>query len=63
MPASELLQDAVRAEVHRHELLEESDRYLVELVEQVGEPSAKAIARAEALSLRIRREKPASAAG
>lgn len=56
LPASELLQDAVRAELRRHELLEETDRYIAELIEDVGEPSTKAIARAEALSRRIRRE-------
>ena len=54
LPASELLQDAVRAELRRHELLEETDRYLAEVIEHVGQPSAKALARAEALSRRIR---------
>lgn len=56
LPASELLQEAVRAELHREALLEETDRYIAELIEDVGEPSAKAIARAEALSRRVRRE-------
>jgi len=56
LPASELLQDAVRAELRRQELLEETDRYVAELIGDVGEPSAKAVARAEALSRRIRRE-------
>lgn len=56
MPASELLQDAIRAEVRRLALLEETDRYLEELVVKVGEPSAESLARAEALSRRIRRE-------
>lgn len=60
LPASELLQSAVRAELRRQELLDEADRYLAELIDEVGEPSAKAIARAEALSRRIRREQPAS---
>jgi post-segregation antitoxin (ccd killing protein) len=54
LPASELLQDAVRAEVRRQELLEETDRYLAELIEAVGEPSPRALARADALSRRIR---------
>ena len=61
LPASELLQDAVRAEVRRQELLEETHRYVAELIEDVGEPSAKALAHAEALSRRIRRQAPASA--
>ncbi len=61
LPASELLQDAVRAELRRQTLLEETDRYLAELIEEVGEPSAEAIARAEALSRRIRRVDSTSA--
>lgn len=55
LPASELLQDAIRAELRRQALLEETDRYLAELIEEVGEPSAEAIARAEALLRRIQR--------
>lgn len=60
LPASELLQSAVRAELRRQELLVETDRYLAELIDEVGEPSAKAIARAEALSRRIRDQQLAS---
>ena len=56
LPASELLQSAVRDELRRQQLREEADRYIAELIDEVGEPSAKAIARAEALSRRIRRE-------
>jgi post-segregation antitoxin (ccd killing protein) len=37
LPASELLQGAVRAELRRQEPLEETNRYLSELVDQVGE--------------------------
>ena len=55
LPASELLQDAVRAELHRQELLEETDRYLEDLVKKVGEPTPAAVARAEALSRRVRK--------
>lgn len=62
LPASELLQEAVRGELHRQALLEETERYIAELIQDVGEPSAKALARAEALSRRIRREEPSSAA-
>jgi post-segregation antitoxin (ccd killing protein) len=54
LPASELLQGAVRAELRRRELLDETSRYLAELVDEVGEPSKAAIARAESLSLGIR---------
>lgn len=63
LSASELLQEAVRTELHREALLEETDRYIAELIEDVGEPSPKSIARAESLSRRIRREEPTSAAG
>lgn len=61
LPASELLQRAVRAELRRQELLEEADRYIAELIAAVGPPSAKAIAGAEELSRDIRRQGPASA--
>jgi hypothetical protein len=63
LAASELLQEAVRAELRRQELLEETDRYLEELVQKVGEPSPRAIARAEALSRRIRRDGTRARAG
>ena len=53
-PASKLLQEAIRAEMHRQALLEETDRYLAELLDEVGEPSAEAWAQAEALVSRIR---------
>ena len=56
LPASELLQEAVRAELRRQALLEETDRYIGELIEEVGQPSPKALARAEALSKEIRGE-------
>jgi post-segregation antitoxin (ccd killing protein) len=54
LAASELLQEAVRSELRRRELLSETERYLDELVTEVGEPSATAVARAETLSRRIR---------
>ena len=53
LPASELLQEAVRAELRRQELLEETDTYLAELVAEVGEPSPRQMARAEAVARRI----------
>jgi post-segregation antitoxin (ccd killing protein) len=53
LPASELLQTAVRAEVRRLDLLEAGDRYLAELVAQVGAPSATERARARAVAARI----------
>ena len=53
LPASELLQDAVRAEVRRLELLAEGDKYLAELVAQVGKPTARQLARARAVAQQI----------
>jgi post-segregation antitoxin (ccd killing protein) len=53
LPASELLQEAVRAEVRRQDLLRETDAYLAELVAEVGEPSQQERARADAIARRI----------
>lgn len=55
LPASELLQKAVRAELRRLDLLEEGDRYLRELVAQVGEPTIRERDRARAVAERIGR--------
>jgi post-segregation antitoxin (ccd killing protein) len=38
LPASELLQKAVRAELRRQDLLAETDRYVADLLEEVGPP-------------------------
>jgi post-segregation antitoxin (ccd killing protein) len=54
LPASELLQEAVEAELRRQQLNEEADRYLAELMVEVGEPSARERARATAIARRIR---------
>lgn len=53
LPASELLQEAVRAEVRRQDLLGEADAYLAELVAEVGEPSPREHARADEVARRI----------
>ncbi len=53
LPASELLQGAVRTELRRRALLEETDRYLSELVDEVGEPSPASVGRAERLVQRV----------
>ena len=53
LPASELLQNAVRAEVRRRELLAKGDRYVAELVAQVGEPTARQLRRASAITRQI----------
>jgi post-segregation antitoxin (ccd killing protein) len=53
LPASELLQRAVRAEVHRQDLLDQTDTYLAGLIEEVGQPSQQDRARAQAIARRI----------
>jgi post-segregation antitoxin (ccd killing protein) len=53
LPASELLQKAVRAEIRRQDLLAETDRYLSGLTSQVGQPSAAERTRARAVAGRI----------
>lgn len=62
LPASELLQKAVRAELRRRDLLAETDRYLAELEAEVGAPSAAELARARAAVRRVTRV-PARKAG
>jgi hypothetical protein len=58
LPASELLQAAVRAEVRRRELIREADRYIVDLRAEVGEPSPRQRARAAAITERIVGRRP-----
>ena len=53
LPASELLQQAVRAEVRRQDLLSETDAYLADLITEVGEASPQEQARARAIARRI----------
>jgi hypothetical protein len=62
LPASELLQVAVQAELRRQQLNDAADTYLAELVAEVGEPSSRDVARAEAIARRIR-DRAASAEG
>ena len=53
LPASELLQIAVRAEIERRDALDATDQYLAELAAEVGEPSARDRARARLIVRRI----------
>jgi hypothetical protein len=53
LPASELLQEAVRNEVRRHKLQSASRRYTTELAAQVGQPTPRERARAIAVAKRI----------
>lgn len=57
LPASELLQEAVRAEVRRRELLAQTERYVAELKAQVGEPNARQRRRARAVAEQIVRRR------
>lgn len=52
LPASELLQQAVRDEVRREALLAATDRYLDALVDRVGTPTAREQERAAAVVAR-----------
>ena len=49
LPASELLQGAGRAEVRRRQLLAEGDKYVAELIAEVGKPTARQRAAATAV--------------
>lgn len=62
LPASELLQEAIQAELRRQELNEAADSYLSELVAEVGEPSLREHARADAIARRIRHRAAVSGA-
>jgi hypothetical protein len=53
LPASELLQEAVRAEVRRRELVAASEIYTAELRDQVGAPTPVQRARAADVARRI----------
>lgn len=55
LPASELLQGAVRAELRRRELEKEALRYLKELRAEVGEPDAEQVEEAEQIVRRLQR--------
>jgi post-segregation antitoxin (ccd killing protein) len=63
LAASELLQGAIEVELRRQLLNEAADDYLAELVAEVGEPSQKERARADALARRIRDRALARQAG
>lgn len=53
LPASELLQKAVRAEIRRRDLLAETDRYTAAMIAEVGEPKSAERTRAKAIAQRI----------
>ncbi len=53
LPVSELLQKAVEAELRRQDLLAETDRYLNDLIAEVGAPNPGQRARAAAVARRV----------
>lgn len=55
LPASELLQEAVRAEVRRRALLRETEKYVADLTAEVGRPSARQQSRASEITTQILR--------
>lgn len=55
LDASALLQEAIRVEVRRRELLAATDNYLAELAREVGRPDSAETARAEAWARRLSR--------
>ena len=63
LPASELLQEAVRTELRRQELISEADRYVEDLRREVGEPSPDAAARADTLASEIQGRRRSRKAG
>src|SRR5215218_3269282 len=58
--ASEVAQQALRAEIRRQELADAADEYLQELIEEVGEPTPEELAWAEELVARIKAHKARS---
>lgn len=56
LPASELLQEAVRVELRRQQLLDSTDEYLTELLTEVGHPDPDKMARAQAIARRLNRQ-------
>jgi hypothetical protein len=63
LPASELLQSAVRDEVRRQSCAKKPIGTSPSSSNEIGPPSVKAVARAEALSRRIRRGARATRTG
>ena len=55
LPASALLERAVRAELRRLELLDETDRYIADLIAEVGSPTEAQRTHAGAVARRLSR--------
>lgn len=63
LPASELLQEAVAAELRRQELEARADEYIADLIAEVGEPSEADVARADEIARRLQDRAIAARAG
>lgn len=63
LPASELLQEAVAAELRRQELEARAEEYLADLIAEVGEPSEADIARTDEIARRLQDRAIAAQAG
>lgn len=57
LPASELLQNAVRAEVRRLDLLAQTDQYVARLIAEVGPPTAQDRDHAVSVARRLKRRR------
>ena len=55
LPASKLLQEAVRREIHRRQLQSATEQYIAELAAEVGQPTRQEWAHATTLARRIAR--------
>ena len=53
LPASELLQQAVRTELHRRELVARSEQYTADLAKRIGRPTSRQRMKAAAIAQRI----------
>lgn len=62
LPASELLQNAVRAELRRLKLIDEAEQYLKEMIDEFGEPDPEDVAWAEEFVADIKRHRATHAA-
>jgi len=54
LPASELLQIALRAELERQDALDETSADLAELAAEVGEPTSRQRTHSDAIARRVR---------
>ncbi len=63
LPASELLQEAIVAELRRQELETRADEYLADLLAEVGEPTETETARADAIARRLQERALSARAG